>query len=297
MNEVVERLASARRVVLAAGAAVVVTTAVTLFPLAAAADDPDTVTTGTADATSDGAVGSDTSSAEDPSAAALVGTWIDTAQEHPGKPFTIRTDANGLSIEWEGRKAPLERVVTDDQRSGERRDAPAGDEQRPRGARITHAFAVIDERVADRHLRIERADHTLLVEVRAVFKDGSGRPDERSKTVYAHHTDFLPNGYTIFFANRFDVSLEKKGVNFDAAVAGPHVVELGNQGNHIFGRIDPKPDLPPHPDHAPGFFLIDSATDEVATGLDRHTWLVRLKAVGVESPRLSAPTRKWPKQF
>jgi len=293
MNDVIERLARAGRILLAAG----VMMAVTLTPPTAVADDPDAIPAGTAETAPGGAVGGDMDSREDSSAAALVGTWIDTAEEHPGKPFTIRADANGLSIEWEGTKTPLERVVADDQQGGERRDAPAGDEPPPRGARITHAFAVIDEGVADRHLRIERADHALLVEVRAVFKDGSGRPDERSKTVYAHHTDFLPNGYTIFFANRFEACLEKKGVNFDAAVAGPHVVELGNEGNHIFGRIDPKPGLPPHPDHAPGYFLIDSATDKVTTGLDRATWLGRLKAVGIEAPQLAAPTRKWPKQF
>lgn len=96
----------------------------------------------------------------------------------------------------------------------------------------------------------------------------------------------LPNGYKLFVASSSEKALVKDGVNYGACVAGPCVVELGTAGRFIFGRIDPKQGIPPHPDHAPGFFLIDSATDKATTGLDRDTWLAELKAVGVESPKM-----------
>ena len=99
----------------------------------------------------------------------------------------------------------------------------------------------------------------------------------------------LPNGYTLFFASSSEVAIQKEGVNFGACIAGPSVVEIGTAGKFIFGRIEPKKGIPPHPDHAPGFFLIDSATDKATTGLDRETWLAELKTLGVESPKLRAP--------
>lgn len=99
----------------------------------------------------------------------------------------------------------------------------------------------------------------------------------------------LPNGYKLFFASSSEVALKKDGVNYGANIAGPTVVELGTAGKYIFGRIEPKKGIPPHPDHAPGFFLIDSATDKATTGLDRDTWLAELKSLGVESPKLRAP--------
>jgi hypothetical protein len=108
--------------------------------------------------------------------------------------------------------------------------------------------------------------------------------------------DPLPHGYAVFFASGSEAALVKDGVNYGACVAGPHVVELGTSGNHIFGRIEPKQGIPPHPDHAPGFFVIDSATDTVTTGLDRDTWLAELKAAGIESPQLHPPEHAWPQK-
>jgi len=76
-----------------------------------------------------------------------------------------------------------------------------------------------------------------------------------------------------------------------------YCAELGNSGQYIFGRIEPKKGIPPHPDHAPGFFVIDSDTDKVTTGLDRDKWLTELKAVGVDSPQLQPPEFKSPKKY
>jgi hypothetical protein len=224
----------------------------------------------------------------------FTGTWVDTEKDAPGQPLVIVAEENGLWVDRGGTKVPLEKVsdAADMQAA-----APEGQPRRPDAPRKRHAIAVIDDGVADRHLRIERMGEALAVEMLTVFKDGSGRPNERSKAIYANPHDFLPNGYEIFFANRLEAALVKDGVNFGACIAGPHVAELGNSGNHIFGRIDPKEGLPPHPDHAPGFFLIDSATDKATTGLDREPWLAALKAVGIESPRLGPPVAKWPKRF
>lgn len=107
----------------------------------------------------------------------------------------------------------------------------------------------------------------------------------------------LPNGYAVFFASSSEAALVKDGVNYGACIAGPHVAELGNSGNYIFGRIEPKKGIPPHSDHAPGFFVIDSDTDKIMTGLDRDKWLTELKAVGVDSPQLHPPAHKWPKKY
>ena len=107
----------------------------------------------------------------------------------------------------------------------------------------------------------------------------------------------LPNGYAVFFASGSEASLVKPATKGGECIAGPHVAELGNSGNYIFGRIEPKKGAPPHPDHAPGFFVIDSATDKVTTGLDREKWLAELKAVGIDSPQLHPPEHKWPKKY
>lgn len=110
-------------------------------------------------------------------------------------------------------------------------------------------------------------------------------------------SDPLPNGYTVFFASDSEAALVKDGINYGACLAGPHVAELGSSANYIFGRIEPKKGIPPHPDHSHGFFLIDSAIDKVTTGLDRDTWLTELKAVGVDSPQLHLPEHTWPRKY
>jgi len=224
----------------------------------------------------------------------FAGTWVDTAKDTPRQPLAIHAEENGLWIDWEGTRVPLERVAAP---AGVQPGAPVGQPRRPDAQRRQQAVAVIDDGGVSRHLRIHRADDALAVEMVTVFKDGSGRPNERWKGLYANRHDLLPNGYEIFFANDFEAAIVKEGVNFGACIAGPHVAELGNSGHHIFGRIVPKEGLPPHPDHAPGFFLIDSATDKATTGLDRDTWLAELEAVGIESPRLGPPGRKWPKRW
>ena len=216
------------------------------------------------------------------------------AAEEPGAPIEIGEDEHGLWIEWDGSTARLERIPD----IAEVHDVePPGEARPPVVLRIKLALAILDDGATERHLRLEDMDGTLFVDVTVVSKDGSAPPVRRARTVYAHRADILPNGYTLFFANASEACLQKAGVNFNAAVAGPHVVELGNSGAAIFGRIDPKPGLPPHPDHAPGFFVIDSATDVVKTGLDRDAWLAELEALGVEEPRLFPPRRKWPKTF
>lgn len=226
--------------------------------------------------------------------APFVGRWLDTATENPSEPFEIGTDADRAWIEVGGTRAPLERFADVD----DVRDTGTGDADAPPDpSTLTYAVAVVDDGVAERHVRLERAGETLAVETFTRFKEGAGRPNERAKSLYARRGDFLPGGYEIFFANDSEAGLVKEGVNFGAIVAGPHVVELGNSGKVIFGRIDPKKGLPPHPDHAPGFFVIDSATDTTKTGLDRETWLAALEALGVEKPRLFPPERKWPKRF
>jgi len=232
--------------------------------------------------------------APDEPAVQLVGTWLDTAAEKPGEPIEIGEDELGLWIEWSGTTARLERIPD----IAEVHDVePPGEARPPVVLRIKYALAILDDGPTERHVRLEDSDGTLFVDVTTVSKDGSAAPLRRPREVYAHRDDILPNGYTIFFANASEACLRKAGVNFNAAVAGPHVAELGNSGIAIFGRIDPKPGLPPHPDHAPGFFVIDSATDRATTGLDREAWLAALGALGVDRPRLFLPRRKWPKAF
>ncbi|MFM7520951.1 MAG: hypothetical protein ACKO9B_10830 [Planctomycetota bacterium] len=107
----------------------------------------------------------------------------------------------------------------------------------------------------------------------------------------------LPNGYHLFFANSSEASLVKPATKGGECLAGPHVAELGHSGAIIFGRIEPKAGLPPHPDHAPGYFVIDSATDTKSTGLERAAWLDELKAAGIAAPVLLPPQRVWPKKY
>ena len=223
----------------------------------------------------------DDAAAEGPTAG-LLGEWFHAAEDTPGEPLEIGEDADGLWIVFAGKKARLEPVA----------DGDAGD-----GARPPITVAVIADDEAERRVRIERKPLGLSVEIATRFTDGSGRAKQRLKTAYARREDFLPNGYYIFFASSEEGGLAKEGVNFGANIAGPHVPELGNSGDVIYGRIDPKPGLPPHPDHAPGFFVIDSATDAVKTGLDRETWLAELEARSITKPKLVPSQQKWPKRW
>lgn len=226
-------------------------------------------------------VDGDDAATEGPTAG-LLGEWFHAAEDTPGEPLEIGEDADGLWIVFAGKKARLE---------------PANDSTDVDGARPSIAVAVIADDEAERRLRIERKPLGLSVEISTRFTDGSGRPKQRWKTAYARREDFLPNGYYVFFASSEEGGLAKEGVNFGANVAGPHVPELGNSGDVIYGRIDPKPGLPPHPDHAPGFFVIDSATDAVKTGLDHEAWLAELESRGVVRPRLVPSQQKWPKRW
>lgn len=218
----------------------------------------------------------------DPPLAGLLGEWFDAAADAPGDPLEIGEDDDGFWIALAGSKARLE-PVTDD----------AGQDGPP----PTIAVAVITDAATQRRVRIERKPLGLAVGISTRFTDGSGRPDERVQTAYARREDFLPNGYYVFFASSEEGGLAKEGVNFGAIIAGPHVPELGNSGDVIYGRIDPKPGLPPHPDHAPGFFVIDSATDAVKTGLDHETWLAELAARSITTPKLVPSQQKWPKRW
>lgn len=222
----------------------------------------------------------------------FVGTWHDTAEVAPAEPLEIEADEHGLTVDWGGKRAALEVFDPD----GAAVETNAGTTL-PVAAPMPYAIAVLDDGDNEHHLRIEAREATLVVEVSTHARDGSKRPGFRPRAVYARRDDFLPNGYRIFFANDFEAGLVKEGINFGAIVAGPHVVELGNSGRAIFGIIEPKPGLPPHPDHAPGFFVIDSATDTVKTGLDRNQWRAELAILGVESPRMDTPRHKWPKAF
>lgn len=219
---------------------------------------------------------------DDPPVAGLLGEWFDAAADAPGDPLEIGKDDDGLWLALAGSKARLE---------------PVADDADVEGARRSIAVAVITDGEAERRLQIERKPLGLSVEISTRFTDGSGRPDERRKTAYARRDDFLPNGYYLFFANTAEAGLAKEGVNFGAIIAGPHVPELGNSGAVIYGRIVPNPDAPPHPDHAPGFFVIDSATDAVKTGLDREAWLAELEARHVTAPKLVPSQQKWPKRW
>jgi len=230
---------------------------------------------------SESPVDGDVAEAEGPTVG-LLGQWFDAAEDTPGEPLEIGEDGQGLWIVFAGTKARLEPVA----------DGAAVDGPRPS---ITVAVIADDE--AERRFRIERKPLGLSVEISTRFTDGSGRAKQRLKTAYARREDFLPNGYYVFFASSEEGGLVKDGVNFGAIIAGPHVPELGNSGDVIYGRIDPKPGLPPHPDHSPGFFVIDSATDAVKTGLDRETWLTELEVLGVTKPRLVPSQQKWPKRW
>ena len=107
----------------------------------------------------------------------------------------------------------------------------------------------------------------------------------------------LPHGYAVFFASNSEAALVKPATRGGECIAGPHIAELGTSGTYIFGRIEPKKGIPPHPDHAPGFFVIDSASDKVLTGIEREKWTVELEALGIDSPLLHAPEHYAPKRY
>jgi len=97
----------------------------------------------------------------------------------------------------------------------------------------------------------------------------------------------LCGGYRLVRNNADDINIFKDGPGF---VIPPKVAALNVQARIIFGRVERSPDA----DLAsvPGFFILNTETDSVQTGLDEQTWLTSLRALGVsKDPALKRPSR------
>jgi serine/threonine protein kinase len=101
----------------------------------------------------------------------------------------------------------------------------------------------------------------------------------------------LPNGYKVFFASRLQVILlDSKG----SSGAGARLEKIGCQGEIIYGLITQREGVD-EPEDTLGYFWIDSATGEIAKGMQLGAWSKKLREMEVNDPQMLNPEQVGPK--
>jgi hypothetical protein len=99
----------------------------------------------------------------------------------------------------------------------------------------------------------------------------------------------LPGGYCLvrIYAGAVLISHGEKGVAIDANIDGYEVI-----GDLVVGHVIAA-DLPPEKTFSkPGYFILNTKSNEITQGLDKKVWLDSVQALGVHGePRLSKPSR------
>jgi hypothetical protein len=105
----------------------------------------------------------------------------------------------------------------------------------------------------------------------------------------------LPGGYAIFIPAGEDSMMLVDSNN--EGVAGPGLAQIGNSGKIIFGEIRAMPQRVVAASQTPGYFILETTTGSIESGLSRENWLQKLKQAGVQGePELVYPGRKGPRK-
>jgi hypothetical protein len=103
--------------------------------------------------------------------------------------------------------------------------------------------------------------------------------------------DPLPGGYFIFIASSSEMILNEPKYGGSILELGTDLEEIGNHNEFIFGRSGADRGA------APGYFLLNTTSGSIKTGLAEKDWLAELTAVGIPTPpKLVDPSRKSPRR-
>ena len=103
--------------------------------------------------------------------------------------------------------------------------------------------------------------------------------------------DPLPGGYFIFIASSSEMFLNEPKYGGSIPELGTDLEEIGNHNEFIFGRSGADRGA------KPGYFLLDTKSGAIKTGLAEKDWLGELTAVGIPTPpELVDPGSKSPRR-
>jgi hypothetical protein len=99
----------------------------------------------------------------------------------------------------------------------------------------------------------------------------------------------LPGGYFIFIASPSEMFLNEPKYGGSIPELGTDLKEIGNHNEFIFGRGGANRGA------TPGYFLLDTKTGSIKTGLTQSNWLSLITAAGIPNPpKLVNPAHKSP---
>ncbi len=99
----------------------------------------------------------------------------------------------------------------------------------------------------------------------------------------------LPGGYFIFIASSSEMFLNEPKYGGSIPELGTDLEEIGNHNEFIFGRSGADRGA------TPGYFLLNTKSGSIKTGLTESNWLSLTTAAGIPNPpKLVNPARKMP---
>jgi hypothetical protein len=101
----------------------------------------------------------------------------------------------------------------------------------------------------------------------------------------------LPGGYFIFIASSSEMFLNEPKYGGSIPELGTDLEEIGNHNEFIFGRSGAGRGA------TPGYFLLNTKSGSLQTGLTHSNWLDLTTAAGIPNPpKLVNPARKNPRK-
>ena len=100
----------------------------------------------------------------------------------------------------------------------------------------------------------------------------------------------LPNGYVLFRANATEIYIIDPKRIVDRIIVFPHIEKYNVINTIVVGNVvSAEGEMKEYSD--PGYFILETNTGKVTTGLTKDSWLLKLKELGVDSePELKIPT-------
>ena len=97
--------------------------------------------------------------------------------------------------------------------------------------------------------------------------------------------DPLPGGYFIFVASDSEIFLNEPTYGGSIPQLGTDLEQVGNHHEFIFGRSGADRGA------APGYFLLNTKSGAIKTGLAENDWLAELTSAGVPAPPILVDPR------
>jgi hypothetical protein len=97
----------------------------------------------------------------------------------------------------------------------------------------------------------------------------------------------LPHGYTLEKTNNSTIFILGPEEDFPREVVVPaRVSALAVDGAWVAGWVEEEPEATLDVESAPGYFLLNTESGDVALGLSHEAWSARLTKLGLPTPRL-----------